>query len=335
MFDRKKDTITLITSKEATYYRNSLEKLAFNLYLKIKDKSPKKGAKALVDSLLQGFRKSGVKVTINPKNKKQLTSYVYIPAVRSYKEIEVLYRLKKEGIVKKVIVGPLGIIHPDSRNNIVEHDCIDHVVVASEWMIKYISSLNEKVKQKTIAIPAGVNPSYFDIKNKAIDNRVLLYTKNTDKYEDTKKQEQETIKLLDQLNIDYKHIIYGKYKEDEYKDALSKCELVIFINQSETQGIAFAESWASGKPTIVYDKKTPVAIIGNGIKRDINYYKTCPYIHKKNGLLFKNSFELETILKSYKDNKKAFLQQFSPSKWVKENMSNKLYAEKIIDLFSL
>ncbi len=335
MFDRKKDTITLITSKEATYYRSSLEKIAFNLYLKIKDKSPKKGAKALVNSLLKGFEESNININVNPKSIKGITEYVYIPAVRSYKEIKVLHKLKKKGLVKKVIVGPLGIIHPDSRNNIVEHDCIDHVVVASDWMVKYISLLNKEVKKKAIAIPAGVDESYFNIKNKANDNTVLLYTKNTDNYEDTAKQEKETIKLLNELKIKYKHIVYGKYTEDEYKKALSECDLVIFINQSETQGIAFAESWASNKPTIVYDKSTPVTIVGNGIRRDINYYKTCPYIHKNNGLLFKNTKELKSILNSYKDNKQDFLQKFSPSKWVKENMSNKLYAEKIIKLFSL
>lgn len=333
MFNKATDKLTLITSKESLYYRGFLEKQLYKVYLKLKDKTPKKGTKAMVDSLLRGLKENNVNFVINPCNVKDVTPYVYIPAVRSVAEIKVLSKLKKQGKVKKIVIGPLGITHPDSRNKVVEHSCIDSVVVASDWMAKYISSLNKDVLKKIVVIPAGADTSFFTNTENFKDKKVLVYSKNTHYHEDTQQQEQEALNLLNKMGIEYNYLKYGSHNKDDYKNTLLKTDLSIFINQSETQGIAFAESWSMNVPTLVFDKSSDVLIVGNGIKRKLNYYKTCPYIAKENGLLFKNTKELENILKEYKDNKDCFLKQFTPRKWLENNITDKLYAEKIINLF--
>src|SRR5690606_33749731 len=62
------------------------------------------------------------------------------------------------------------------------------------------------------------------------------------------------INILEQRNISYKIIYYGKYKETEYKKLVRECRSMIFLCDHETQGIACNEALSSGLPVLAWDE---------------------------------------------------------------------------------
>ena len=77
----------------------------------------------------------------------------------------------------------------------------------------------------------------------------------------------------------------------------------VLVNPVEIQGLAMAEAWAHNKPTLIKAGRSP-------------------YLTDDTGLFWNTTDEL-----------KKFLSQFSPYKWVENNMSDKISVQNLIKIF--
>lgn len=229
------------------------------------------------------------------------------------------YALDTRDNYKFLVVGPNVVNMPNDENNILINKKIDLILVPSKWIkCAYEDYINKK---KIICWYSGVNEKFFNsTATKKVTRKVLVYSKTTN-YNLLKKIK----KLLNKNNLEMVLIKYGAYTQANFKKALSTVDFSIFISQSESQGIALAESWSMNVPTFVWQKK--ILKINN-----VNYKYTsaAPYLSDKTGLFFHNTEQLNKIIKDYYTNRLIF----SARKWVLKNMTDTISVKNILNILN-
>lgn len=226
------------------------------------------------------------------------------------------YALNVRDNYKFLVVGPNVVNMPNDANNILIDNRIDLILVPSKW-IK--CAYAQYIKQKKIACwYSGVNEKFFSNNITKKKKKVLIYFKTLNYIL------LEKIKvLLNKKNIDIIIIKYGNYKQAEFKKALSIVDFAIFISQSESQGIALAESWSMNVPTFVWKKKISKI---NNVK--YKYTSAAPYLSSETGFFFCNIKQLEKIIENYYKNKF----ELNPRRWILNNMTDKQSVKNILSI---
>ena len=193
---------------------------------------------------------------------------------------------------------------------------VDVALYASQWVANIaIEKSKGKNLHKINVWPSGVELSNEQL-FKEITNSCVIYFKK-------QSVNNELLNILEELNINYNIIEYGKYDFKQYVEALKKSDFVIFYQDcQETQGLAMAEAWSYNLPTFIKTK------VKDSLKG------TAPYLCSQNGEYFSNLEELKKLLLNYKDNPEKFLSKFSPRKYIIENMSDTKSVERLLRIFS-
>lgn len=97
--------------------------------------------------------------------------------------------------------------------------------------------------------PVGIDAELFrPSTHKPTNRRVLIYHKQRDAIE-----LQQLTERLDDLQVAHTLIMYGKYTEEEYRQALGSASFVLWHGCHESQGVALQEALASDVPVLVWD----------------------------------------------------------------------------------
>ena len=259
------------------------------------------GPDAVLDSLRRGLTELNIPFEINP----------FLPA--KYQNIHVLsgvdilnkmIQKKSKGKIKNLIVGPTMTVTPDDYNGILLDKNIDLILFPSEWTKDFYVSIKPELKDKIQIWPAGVKIPK-DISTK---ESILIFKKNIDE-----NQYNQIIKILNNKGIIYDIIEYGKYRKDDYIERLKKAKLLIYLQKTESQGLALQEAWSYDVPTFV---------IKNTLWQ-YNQYSwnddkiSAPYLTKESGVFF-DTDNLDNILDEFINNKMSF----SPRKYCIDNLSD-------------
>lgn len=231
--------------------------------------------------------------------------------------LEYAIRLKKYGLIKKIIAGPNIAILPEEIINIKNHHLIDLYIQPSEWVIKWWEKLYPQFPIPIKSWYAGVNTNFWKInKNKNIEKNIALYKKRV-----PENFFLECKNYLESKGFNIEIINYGFYTTKEYKKYLENNSCIIHFVDQESQGISLAEAWSTDTPTIVWN---PGDFIING---KINYNgSSAPYLTKETGEFFKDIQEFKDIFDKWNPSK------YNPRKWVIENMSDEICAQKLKEL---
>ncbi len=124
---------------------------------------------------------------------------------------------------------------------------------------------------------------------------VLLYDKvrwDHDSYEESL---LEPIRAkLRGLKLSFQEIRYGSYREEEFRSAISQCQIMVFLCEHETQGIAYQQALSADVPILAWDR--------GGFWQDPSYYPhrvvygpvtSVPYFDERCGERFKRIGEFE------------------------------------------
>ena len=301
--------LTLPDPKKSTGFLNKIGFL-FNFFLK----RDHLGHPAVTKSLLRGLKLNKFFFHFNDY---KINNYDICWVLSGVKTLK--YALNIRDNYKFLVVGPNVVNMPNDANNIFIDNRINLILVPSKW-IK--CAYARYVKQKKIACwYSGVNEKFFSNNiTKKKKKKVLIYFKTLNYIL------LEKIKvLLNKKNIDIIIIKYGNYKEVEFKKALSIVDFAIFISQSESQGIALAESWSMNVPTFVW--KIKISKINN-VK--YQYTSAAPYLSSETGYFFSNIKQLEKIIKNYYKNKF----EFKPRLWILNNMTDKQSVKNILSILT-
>lgn len=281
-----------------------------------RDFSRATGPDKVVRNLLRGLDKIGYPYVIN-KNI-NATKRCYMPNRRA--------PLLKLRIAKsKVTVGPNLYVLPRDihwfvslKNTIYLQPC--------EWPAQLWRELG--FRRAPIKVwPTGIDTDEFYPKNGIQEKKILVYHKMRDK------SELEMIeKTLQEMRLHYHKIMYGSYKEADYKEAIWQSSFIIWHGRHESQGIAAQEAMACNIPILVCDVKSLFEEIGGypwpESVRDFEV-TAAPYFDERCGLKIMDLSKLKQSIEYMFDN----LSQFSPRDYVLENLSLEKQALKFVQLW--
>lgn len=224
-----------------------------------------------------------------------------------------------------VIVGPNLYVTP---NEIPDHIDISNIlyIQPSPWVVEFWQEQGFN-RSKIAAWPTGIDTNIF-APSKENKNIVLVYFKNRNE------SELEYVKnQLSLLNIKYKIIKYGSYKEEEYLKELKHTKYIIWIGSHESQGIALQEALSCNIPIIVWDTTDFVIKQSQKISPRNNSYQATSafYFDNRCGVIIKEKKLLRDKLLIMEKG----VSKFSPREYILENLTTKKQAQDLINLYKI
>jgi len=205
----------------------------------------KRGQDLVTDSLMKGLDDIAYGYHYNVgESQISKEDTVYVNA--SIAALKWAIQAKKEGKMKKLIVGPVLAISPHDVDGILLDDAIDILIVPSQWVKKFWIYEAPEIEHKIVVWAVGVDS--YPLENIPRDT-VLIYEKNAPRAlcKDIKN-------TLDNQHISYEIIRYGQYTHNEYMTLLDHTQVMIVLSPSESQGIALLEAWMKDVPTFVWNQ---------------------------------------------------------------------------------
>lgn len=216
--------------------------------------------------------------------------------------------LKEDGRFKKLIAGPNIVISLNEHNSIIQSKHIDHVLVPSQWVAQLWLSKAPKISDRLVVWPAGVKITESSTR----DGRPIIY----DKLKDLNLTESIKATIGQPVNL----FSYGSFDQKDYLRSLLTAPYIIYLSQSESQGIALLESWARNVPTFVYKS--------DGYKTaDVTWYDekiNAPYLTETCGGFFKTFSRLDKLIKNSAT--------FNPKGYCAQYLSDTASAKKLTAL---
>jgi len=272
------------------------------------------GPEAVLESLIRGFDKLKIDYQLNPKAS-EIRDNSTVSVLSDVKTLRWAIAAKKEGKVKKIIAGPT-IAMPLDANRIIFDNTIDIFIVPSSWVKEFCDFFCPGFRKKIRVWAAGVeNPQNFQEKPR---KGCLVYKKNVDK-----ELFDFIIWYLKSNNIDYKLIKWGRYKKENYFEILNKVKFMIYLSESESQGLALHEAWMHNVPTLVWN--------GGHLKTKVYEWTgstPAPYLTEQCGMFFKNEKDFSNKLSIFLAN----LNNFCPRDYSLKNFTNEICVSKYLNI---
>jgi glycosyltransferase involved in cell wall biosynthesis len=261
-----------------------------------------RGPDAVASSLTRGLRSLNIPFSLNiaPEHTQRLNRAHVIAGIET---LRWAIRMKEQGCFKKLSAGPNIVVTPDEADKILLNKNIDTVLLPSPWTRKLFCEQFPQLSRTSVLWPAGVDvPGKM---NRAQTYDFLIFNKLK-----SYKLLNAVIAKLNQSNLSYMVIHYGKFSRKKYFYLLKKVKYMIYLGSTESQGLSLAEAWARNIPTLVY-------------KDTVFRYKqivwphasSAPYLNARTGLFFTEKDidkKLSILLKK----------RFQPRKYCKEHLSD-------------
>lgn len=271
-----------------------------------------RGPDAVVAGLLRGLDDLHVPYLVN----KKLSSSVEVACVLTGADtLRWAIEEKRKGHFKKIIAGPIIAVVPSEANKIILSPEIDAFVVPSVWVKSWWSALHSNLEHKIKLWASGVK-DMGDMRK--VDGQVLVFKKNV-----PDKLFNYVIGVLKSKNLSIEVLQYGSFKPKDYFHALSKSKFMVYLTESESQGIAQQEAWMANIPTLVWNR---------GYLTYKNYRWddakiSSPFLSQESGMFFSGQDDFKNILESFLLNYNSF----NARKYALENFSDTVSAKKYLD----
>ncbi len=270
-----------------------------------------RGPRMVAKSLLRGLSELGVIHKVNPIRVPRGATVGVLSGVRA---LEWAIEAKKAGMINKLIAGP-NIAMPGEHGGIIFNKDIDIFLTPSTWIKDWLISLKPERINAFRVWSAGVETAPIT-KLSAGRETIIVYKKRcpTALFE-------RIIAELQKRKLPYKVITYGTYNRRAYLRALNMAKGLIFLSESESQGIAIHEAWMMDVPTLVWDRRLFKA-------GDYEWMgaSSAPYLSDEVGVEFKDEQELSTKLDSFLQK----LDTFRPRAYHLENFTDVKAAEEYL-----
>lgn len=271
------------------------------------------GHYAVMRSIHAGLKDLEIPFNYNPKN--PFSFYKHVHVFGNLKALRMAVFLKKIGFIHRLTVGP-NLVTAPSDNKLATSSAIDLFLVNSQWTYDCYIQDAPSLKDRIAIWPAGVDYNFWNIKKQQHSNQIVIYSK-------IKEQNfiKECVSFLEEKGENIEIVYYGSYTIAQLKRTLENAKAVVYFVNSESQGIALFEIWASNTPTIVWNP-------GNFNYNMKNYAcSSAPYLSAQTGAFFG---DIDSLKKMYKEG--AFNPNlYQPREWIKKNGTDKLSATIFIE----
>jgi len=269
------------------------------------------GPQSVFDSLTLGLNELGIPYKINASLPKVPSVVCVLSGVDT---LLWAIQLKQQGKIRKIIAGPNLVVGSEDYGGIIKNPLIDIFIAPSQWVKDFYHKAVPQMREKIRIWPAGVNLPALQETEKIYD--FLVYNKIKDG-----KLSQDILNFLNSQNFKCTVLSYGDFKQQDYFKMLSKSKYLIYLSESESQGLAMFEAWARGIPTLVWER---------GFWQTDKYFwqglTSSPYIAPENGMRFKDFEEFKKVLPQFLST------GFSSYEFTRINFSNKVCAQKYLEI---
>ncbi len=295
--------ITIFTRTNNIFSKEYLS-FAMNRFLK-----RKRGPYSVLDSLVRGLDEIGAPYQLNPSSNKVTENVHVLSGVQAMKDC---ISLKKKGLIKVLTAGPNLVLTPYEENSLYLSSEIDTILFPSQWPKDYFISLEKTFETKINVWPAGVkDPGEPAAPAKTKAPHVLLYLKQCPDI-----IKQTIINELNRLGISYSILGYGAHSQEHFFTLLENVSGMIYMSNSESQGLALLEAWARDIPTLVWDR----GYWEYGQYRFEAPGMGAPYLTPECGLFFKSEADFTTKFAQFLEQRftyrprEYYLSRFTDSK---------------------
>lgn len=267
------------------------------------------GPQAVQQSLINGLRELGQNFALNEP--KSPTVACVLSGVDTLRQV-ILW--KQSGLVKKILAGPNLVVMPQDSDKIIQHPLIDVVLQPSQWSADFYVSQAPSLGAKIRVWPAGVAVPPPPKTEKTVD--FLVYNKIG-----KNPLFAGIINALKSSNYFFEVFNYGKFKQEQYFRALSRSKAMIYLSESESQGLAMFEAWARNVPVFAWER----GFWQLGKFRESGLTAT-PYLNSECGQRFKDFTEFKNGLPKFMSS------VFHARNYAEENFSDKICARKYLSI---
>lgn len=262
------------------------------------------GPNAVEDSLLRGLKWLNISFVRN-LSYDDIDTALVLSGTQALREAIVR---KKSGVIKKLVAGPNIVTHPLDYDRLIFDESIDMILVPSEWVADFWLHEAPELSSKIRIWPAGVAVSSASTRT----GKPIIYDKLGDK--------DLLARLEESVGIDAQKFTYGQFSRQKYLDALADAPVLIYLSQSESQGLALQEAWAHDVPTLV-NKSTHWEAVGSSWDASqIN----CPYLTPELGAVFENTEELPIVIER--------VSSLHPQHYCDKHLSDRASAQILLNL---
>ncbi len=225
------------------YTENFCQWPRFKTAVKILLGRPIRGPQAVENSLMRGLKKLGQDFVLNQKITLPIDTACVLSGAGT---LRYLIKMKRRGKIKKILAGPIISVIPSQNDGIITAPEVDAFVVPSQWVKNWWGSLSPGFYDRIKLWPAGVE----DIGQLGDKNgyALIFQKKASDSLLQSVKDE------LAKQGVNYKIIRYGQYGQGEYFKLLTGTKFVVYLNESESQGLALQEAWMRDVPSLVWNR---------------------------------------------------------------------------------
>lgn len=288
-------------------------------------RSPYRGHFAVTRSLVEGLTKAGIAANYNPKKLSALGDTVVV--LSNLGALRQSIDLKRAGVVRKLIAGPNLVDFPSDARDLMCAAEVDICITPGPLTCRiYIEDCPE-LAGRCVPWPAGVDTRYWaPSAENANERSILFYDKRSTGRTDAM---EPYVALVEAKGYQVSILRYGSYLKEEYRDHLQRSQLLIGFTAAESQGIAWAEAWASDVPTLMWRKDRHSFEHPRSLGRTFAT-SPAPHLTDATGRFFANRDEFTRIFQDWESG--CF--QFAPRDWVLANMSDEVCARRLYQLAS-
>jgi len=272
-------------------------------------KKENRGPRAVFLSLVRGLRELKAPFSVN----ENFTDTVVV--LSGIQPLKKAILKKRQGVIKKLIAGPNLVVLPSEYGSIIANNEIDRVIMPSLWVKEYYEKLEPRLIGKISVWPAGVNiPQNEEQKEKTLDFIVYNKVGMSEIF-------KEVVKYLNLKKYVFKVVDYNNFKQAKFFHLLNSTKALIYLSESESQGLAMFEAWARNVPVLIWERgfweKQGFRVSGN---------TASPYVSEQSGMRFKNFADFKNVLPKF------LKSNFVPKRYVLENFTDSLCAEKLLEI---
>jgi glycosyltransferase involved in cell wall biosynthesis len=272
---------------------------------------PLGGHYGVTRSLVAGLRSLGSRFVYSPPLSRVTARTAIVLA--GIAELKAAIDWRQRHGCELLLAGPNVVEMPNDHDGILLSPGIDRIIVASDKVRRQYEASAPQLAGRIWVWPAGVDESYWKPSGRRARDMVLIYNK---RMPELAKRISAT---LSDRGVRCETVNYGDHRKDKYRlhefrAALDRTRLCIFLTLDEPQGLAAAEAWSMDVPVLAF--------------RAPGYEKvdTVPYLSPATGSYWSSMDDLPGLVAGFSP------ADFQPRNWVLANMTDRVCAKDFIRL---